>query len=70
MIGLTAAASAPLYFARGDVSAPLAGAAVLGVLVGSQAGLWFGERARVKWLKLLMAAVLAGVSATYFVRAL
>ena len=70
MIGITAAASAPLYFARGDVSAPLAGAAVLGVLVGSQAGLWFGGRARVKWLKLLMAAVLAGVSATYFFRAL
>ena len=70
MIGVTAAASAPLYFARGDVSAPLAGAAVLGVLVGSQAGLWFGGRARVKWLKLLMAAVLAGVSATYFFRAL
>jgi uncharacterized membrane protein YfcA len=70
MIGVTAAASAPLYFARGDVSAPLAGAAVLGVLVGSQAGLWFGGRTRVKWLKLLMAAVLAGVSATYFFRAL
>jgi len=70
MIGVTAAASAPLYFARGDVSAPLAGAAVLGVLVGSQAGLWFGGRARVKWLKLLMAAVLAGVSATYFFRTL
>jgi uncharacterized membrane protein YfcA len=70
MIGVTAAASAPLYFARGDVSAPLAGAAVLGVLVGSQAGLWFGGRARVKWLKLLMAALLAGVSATYFFRAL
>ncbi|MCA1560258.1 MAG: sulfite exporter TauE/SafE family protein [Acidobacteria bacterium] len=70
MIGVTAAASAPLYFARGDISAPLAGAAVLGVLAGSHAGLWFGGRTRVRWLKLLMSAVLAGVSATYFARAL
>jgi uncharacterized membrane protein YfcA len=68
MIGVTAAASAPLYFARGDVSAPLAGAAVIGVLIGSQAGLWFGERAPVKWLKMLMACVLAAVSAVYFFR--
>ena len=33
MIGVTAAASAPIYYARGDISPPLAAAAVLGVLV-------------------------------------
>jgi len=65
MIGITAVSSAPLYFARGDVSAPLAAAAVLGVLVGSRAGFWFGGRARAKWLKLLMAGVLGFVSLTY-----
>lgn len=65
MIGITAVSSAPLYFARGDVSPPLAAAAVLGVLVGSRAGFWFGGRARAKWLKLLMAAVLGFVSLTY-----
>jgi hypothetical protein len=38
-------------------------------MLGSRAGLWFSGRARVKWLKLLMASVLAAVSALYFVRA-
>ena len=40
MIGVTAVASAPQYFARGQVNPPLAAAAVLGVLVGSRAGFW------------------------------
>jgi hypothetical protein len=69
MIGVTAAASAPIYYARGDVSPPLAAAAVLGVLVGSRVGLWIGERAKAKWLKLLMALVLAAVSITYLLKA-
>ena len=70
MIGVTAAASAPQYFARGEINPPVAAAAVLGVLLGSRAGLLAGGRARVKWLKLLMALVLAGVSILYFKRAL
>ena len=70
MIGITAAASAPLYYARGDIVAPLAAAAVLGTFFGSRAGLWFGERARAKWLKMLMAAVLLFVSAMYVTKAL
>lgn len=68
MIGVTAAASAPQYFARGDINPPVAAAAVLGVLLGSRAGLLAGGRARVKWLKLLMALVLAAVSILYFTR--
>ena len=70
MIGVTAVASAPIYYARGDVVPPLAAAAVIGVLIGSRFGFWFGDRARAKWLKLLMAAVLAAVSLTYVVKAL
>jgi uncharacterized protein len=70
MIGVTAAASAPLYFARGEINPPVAAAAVVGVLVGSRAGLWFGGRAPVKWLKVLMAIVLAAVSVLYFRKAL
>jgi uncharacterized membrane protein YfcA len=70
MIGITAAASAPIYYARGDVVPPLAAAAVVGVLAGSRMGFWFGDRARTRWLKLLMAAVLASVSATYVMKAL
>ena len=42
MIGITAAASAPLYYARGDIVPPLAAAAVLGTFFGSRAGLWAG----------------------------
>jgi uncharacterized protein len=69
MIGVTAAASAPQYFARGDVNPPVAAAAVIGVLIGSRVGFRFGDRTRVKWLKVLMAAVLASVSILYFVKA-
>jgi uncharacterized protein len=70
MIGVTALSSAPVYYARGDMSAPLAAAAVMGVLAGSRVGFWFGARARAKWLKLLMAALLAVVSITYLLKAL
>jgi uncharacterized protein len=69
MIGVTAASSVPLQFARGYVHPPLAAGAVLGVLAGSRAGFWFSSRARVKWLKLLMALVLGVVSILYFVKA-
>jgi uncharacterized protein len=69
MIGVTAAASAPQYFSRGQVNPPVAAAAVIGVLLGSQAGFHFSSRARVKWLKVLMAVVLAAVSILYFKKA-
>jgi uncharacterized membrane protein YfcA len=70
MIGVTAVSSVPLHYAHGYILAPFAGAAVLGVLVGSQAGFWIGDRSRARWLKLLMAAVLGLVSAVYWSRAL
>ena len=70
MIGVTAVASAPIYYARGNVVPPLAAAAVIGVLIGSRLGFRFGDRARAKWLKLLMAVVLLSVSMTYVVKAL
>jgi hypothetical protein len=69
MIGVTAAASAPLYFARGQVNPPVAAAAVIGVLLGSRLGFTFGTRARVKRLKVLMAIVLGAVSLLYFRKA-
>jgi uncharacterized membrane protein YfcA len=40
----------------------------MGVLAGSQAGFWFGERTSARWLKLLMAVVLLAVAAIYLVR--
>ncbi len=69
MIGITAMASAPIYWARGDISAPAGAAAVIGVLIGSRAGLWFGGRARAKWLQLLMAVVLLAVSLSFVFKA-
>jgi uncharacterized membrane protein YfcA len=68
MIGITALGSAPIYYARGQIAAPLAAAAVLGVLAGSRAGLWISPRARARWLKMLMAVVLAAVSLAYLYR--
>lgn len=70
MIGVTAVSSVPIHYAHGYILPPVAGAAVLGVLAGSQAGFWIGDRARARWLKLLMAAVLAGVSAVYWTKTL
>ena len=70
MIGITAVASAPIYYARGDVIPVLAASAVIGVLLGSRFGFWFGDRARAKWLKMILAAVLLAVSVTYFSKAL
>jgi uncharacterized membrane protein YfcA len=70
MIGVTAVSSVPIQYAHGYIDPPLAAAAVLGVLAGSRAGFWFGGRARAKWLKLLMAIILAAVSVFYFRRSL
>jgi hypothetical protein len=69
MIGVTALGSAPIYYARGRIVAPLAAAAVLGVLAGSRVGMWLSPRTRARWLKLLMAFVLAAVSITYVFKA-
>jgi hypothetical protein len=68
MIGVTATAGAVIYYGRGQLVAPLAAAAVLGVQLGSWGGMRVGARASAMWLKLLMAIVLLIVSALMFVR--
>ena len=70
MIGITALGSAPIYYARGHIVAPLAAAAVLGVLAGSRVGLWFSKRANARGLKLLMSIVLGTVAVLYFYRSI
>ena len=70
MIGVTAAGGAVIYYGRGLLIPPLAAAAVLGVQLGSWAGLRFGARAQAMWLKLMMAVVLFVVSALMFARSL
>ena len=68
MIGVTATAGAVIYYGRGQLVPQLAAAAVLGVQFGSWTGMRFGQRASAYWLKVLMAAVLIGVSVLMFAR--
>jgi len=58
MIGVTAAASAFVYFGRGQVDLPLTAAVVLGTLPGSLTGARLSERLQARSLKMLMAGVL------------
>jgi len=69
MMGVTAVASVPLYYARGAVVPQFAAAAVLGVLLGAAAGLKVSDRLRVRWLKIVLAVVLFLVSAVMIARA-
>lgn len=69
MIGVTAAASAPLYYAAGDIPAPYAAASVLGVMVGTRVGLRIAERAKARSLKVLLGLVLVFVAIMMLVRA-
>jgi uncharacterized protein len=69
MIGVTAAPGAVIYFGSGDVVPPLAAAAVLGVQLGSAAGMRLGSRATVRHMKVLMAVVMTIVAILMFVRA-
>jgi uncharacterized membrane protein YfcA len=68
LIGLTAVASAPIYFAYGQVHAPFAAASVIGVLGGARWGTRFAAGRRGRHLKLLMATVLGAVSLSMFAR--
>jgi uncharacterized membrane protein YfcA len=68
MIGVTAVASVPIYYAAGEIIPEYAAAAVLGVMIGSQAGFWVGDRAEARWLKLLLSAVLVAVAMLMLVR--
>jgi uncharacterized membrane protein YfcA len=63
MIGVTAAASAFIYYGRGDVVLPLTAAVALGALPGSLLGARLAHRVPARFLKFLMALVLLGVGA-------
>jgi uncharacterized membrane protein YfcA len=63
MIGVTAAASAVVYFSRGDMVLPLTAAVVLGALPGSLLGARLSERVEARSLKVLMAVILLLVGA-------
>ena len=63
MIGVTTAASAFLYYARGDVALHLTAAVAVGALPGSLIGARLSDRVATRALKVLMAIVLLGVGA-------
>lgn len=68
-LGVTATTGSIIYYGRGDVVPTMAAAAVLGVQVGSWAGLRIGARANARSLKLLLATVLLLVSILMLVEA-
>lgn len=70
MIGVTAAASAFLYFGRGDMSLPLSAAVAIGALPGSLLGARLSQRIDPRWLKVLMAVILLGVGTQMWLHAL
>ena len=68
MIGVTATGGAIIYYGHGDLQPLAAAPAVLGVQLGSWAGMRVAERARAKWLKVVMALILFAVAGLMFAR--
>ena len=66
ILGVTAIPGVIDNFANGKLTQPLlAASAVLGVIAGSRVGFWVGSQVTVKFLKILMAVVLAIVAIEY-----
>jgi uncharacterized membrane protein YfcA len=68
MIGVTAAASAGVYFVRGDIHPLVAAPVALGVLAGAWGGTTMMERMRSSTLRKLFIPVLAIVAIEMIVR--
>ncbi|HTQ40388.1 MAG TPA: sulfite exporter TauE/SafE family protein [Pirellulales bacterium] len=68
MIGVTAAASAFLYFGRGEVRPALTSAVVVGVIIGSAVGSRISPALQGRLVKRLFAVLLVGVAVQMFVR--
>jgi uncharacterized membrane protein YfcA len=70
MIGVTAAASAFIYFGRGDMVLPMTAAIALGALPASLLGARLSHKVETRSLKILMAFVLLIVGAQMALKAL
>jgi uncharacterized membrane protein YfcA len=70
MIGITAAASAVIYYQHGYISPQTAIPAALGVLVGAQAGSRLGGRVRSQRLKQVFQIILVVFAVRMFVAAM
>ncbi|HEX8436653.1 MAG TPA: sulfite exporter TauE/SafE family protein [Archangium sp.] len=62
MIGVTAAASAGVYFARGDIDPFIAGPVCAGVVLGAFTGSRYLTKVKAHWLRALFVAVLLWVA--------
>jgi uncharacterized protein len=69
MIGVTATASAFLYYGRGDVRPALTTAVVLGVLIGSAIGSYANQFVGGRFVNRLFAVLLLGVAMEMMIRA-
>jgi hypothetical protein len=70
MIGVTAAASAGVYFSRGDIHPLVAAPVALGVLAGAWSGTHVMQRLRNTTLRKLFVPVLAVISVEMILRGL
>lgn len=70
MIGVTAAASAGVYFFRGDINPSIAAPVAIGVLIGAAAGTRLMQRLRSKTIRLIFIPVLAYVSVEMILKGL
>lgn len=68
MIGVTAAASAGVYFLRGNIDPSIAAPVALGVLLGATAGTRVMQRLNSKVLRLIFVPILAFVSIQMIVK--
>lgn len=68
MIGVTAAASAFIYFAHGHLNPVIASTAALGVLAGSITGVYLSRKIHGKVLTWIFAIVLLGISIQLYLR--
>jgi hypothetical protein len=62
MIGVTAAASAGIYFARGDIEPFIAGPVCAGVMLGSFTGARYLTRVKCSWLRVFFVGVVLWVA--------
>jgi hypothetical protein len=70
MVGLTASASAWIYWVRGDLVLAYAAPVALGVLVGSSAGSRIADRVPDRWIRFVLVGVLLYVAGEMTWRAL
>lgn len=68
MIGVTAAASAGVYFSRGDIDPFVAAPVAAGVVIGATAGSLLLGRLQARRIRMVFVAVLLGVSAQMLVK--